>query len=160
MKKKRGVVKQQKIAVSEASQAVNWEGGKGSQAWRHLLLMMSHCWQICAAVDQMNYSIIDLSIWEKDAAHQCCVFKHGYFWASNTNFFAHDYSHIPWHEEEKKMPEVCFKGKDVFWILSSYILYCDKLQSHLHSDWVISGHSKGTALIKNIFKSRFYSRRD
>ena len=42
MKKKKNGVKQQKIAVSEASQAVDWEGGKGSRAWRRLLLM-SHC---------------------------------------------------------------------------------------------------------------------
>lgn len=41
-KKKKIGVKQQKVAEREAGQAVDWEGEKGSRAWRHLLLM-SHC---------------------------------------------------------------------------------------------------------------------
>ena len=126
--------------------------GKGQQSLETFAADVSLLTDLCCSW-QMNYSSM-LFQFGKKTPPTSVVFSNIDIFEQAIQISLHMTIHT-FHGTKKRnqMP-------DVFWILSSYTLYCDKLQSHLHRDWVISGHLKDTALIKNIFKSCFYQRRD
>ena len=67
--------------------------------------------------------------------------------ASNTNLFARLLAYPLTPRRAKNMPVICCKKKKKHSKYRAFlILSCDKLQSHLQSDGLISPHSKGTAL--------------
>ena len=94
---------------------------------------MSSCWQIRGAVDSIGLiSISHFYNLGKD------FLKHG-FRASNTNFFPGLLAYTSASRRAKNIPKICCKKKKKH---SKYgallILFCDKLRSHLQSDWLIN----------------------
>ena len=153
-KKAQGQIR--KISVSETSRVVAWGGGKGGGAWGHafnadiplyqILVSCSDwsnvfmltdsrcCWQYCAISISRSYNS------GKD------LLKHR-FRASSTNLFARLFAYPLTPRRAKNIPLICCKKKKKHSKYRAFpILSCDKLQSHLQSDGLISRRSKGTAL--------------
>ena len=145
-----------KISVSEASRAVAWGGGKGSGAWRHALNATVPWYQTLVSCSDWSkvFMLTDsrcswqyhtLSI-SRSYNSGKDLLKHG-FPASNTNLFARLLAYPLTPRRAKNMPVICCKKKKKHSKYRAFlILFCDKLQSHLQSDGLISRHSKGTAL--------------
>ena len=95
------------------------------------------CWQYWALSISCTYNS------EKD------ILKHG-FQASNTNFFTSTFHSSLGSKKSKKYAVICFKKKKKHSKNGAFlILSCDKLWSHLQSNWLINQRSKGTVLSRS-----------
>ena len=66
---------------------------------------------------------------------------------SNTNFFARLFAYPTALRRAKNIPVICCKKKKKHSKYGAFLtLSCDKLRSHLQSDWPINRCSKGTVL--------------
>ena len=94
---------------------------------------MSSCWQIRGAVDSIGLiSISHFYNLGKD------FLKHG-FRASNTNFFPGLFAYPSASRRAKNIPVICCKKKKKHSKYGAFlILFCDKLRSHLQSEWLIN----------------------
>ena len=108
--------------------------------WYHALIGLfmltdsSCCWQYRALSISCSYNL------GKD------FLKHR-FWARNTNFFARLFAYPTAPGRAKNIPVICCEKKKKHSKYEAFLtLFCDKLRSHLQSDWPINRRSKGTVL--------------
>ena len=109
---------------------------------------MSSCWQIGVLLTVSRSFNITLLQFAKR-------FLGRGFWVSNTNFFARLFAYPLAPRRAKNVPVICYEKKKKHSKYEAFpILSCDKLRSHLQSDWLINRRSKGT------LHSRSYQKRD
>ena len=145
-----------KISVSEASRAVAWGGRKGGRAWRHAFNATVPWYQTLVSCSDWSkvFMLTDSRCsWQYHALSISRSYNSGKdllkhrLPANNTNLFARLLVYPSTPRRAKNMPVICCKKKNKHSKYRAFlILSCDKLQSHLQSDGLISPHSKGTAL--------------
>ena len=144
------------IVESEVSRAVAWRGGKGGRAWRHAFKAAVPWYQILVSCSDWSSVFMLTDLWFCWQYHPLSIsrsynsgkdfLKHG-FRASNTNFFARLFTYPSAPRKAKNIPVICFKKKKKHSKYGAFLtLFCDKLRSHLQSNWLINRRSKGTVL--------------
>ena len=118
------------------SRAVAWEVERAAKPGDMPLIPPFHVFMLtdsrCCSQYRAHFNISHFCNLGKD------FLKHG-FLASNTNFFPGLLAYTSASRRAKNIPKICCKKKKKH---SKYgallILFCDKLRSHLQSDWLIN----------------------
>ena len=115
---------------------------------------MSSCWQIRGTVDRIALFQCHASTIRRDIFKTRINLEQAI--QMSLRDFSWDFSFIPRLQEEQKIClwSVAKKKKKHSKYRAFLILFCDKLRSHLRSDWLINRRSKDTALYSGSYRKR------